>query len=511
MGRNLQKLALWTVPLLFMAVLFYWAMWSLLRLGLEQDWLSFFGDQHFQKVAAFTVGQALLSTLSCLLFGIPAAMLLYRRNFLGQDFVRALIAVPFVLPTIVVAIALQSFAKNLPTLLVILIAHLFLNFSIVVRTVGGVWQSLDREIEYAAAMDGASAWQTFWRITLPQLRPAIASASALVFLYCVTSFGIILLLGGGQVSSIETEIYFSLTQFLDFKTAAAYSIMQTIITVLVFALVRIFGSNSAGIEQVQTEESNPSIGKRDWPIVGMTAIFVIVIFLIPIAQVVSRFSWQGLVDLTGLGSRELLNISVWQAAGNSLRNLLIAAGLSLAIGVLVSWLLSRSRRGLLELPFLLPMGVSSVVLGFGYLLVFRGGWLAVPLVQAVMATPLVIRIVHPALVSLGAGYREDAMMAGANNWQIWRLVEAPLLSSVLRSAAVYAALVSLGEFGAASLLSYGDQATLPVVLYQLISRPGEQNYAMAMAACALMITSVFLISMSSALVRKPRRFSANVL
>jgi thiamine transport system permease protein len=143
--------------------------------------------------------------------------------------------------------------------------------------------------------------------------------------------------------------------------------------------------------------------------------------------------------------------------------------------------------------------------------VFRGGWLAVPLVQAVMATPLVIRIVHPALVSLGAGFREDAMMAGANNWQIWRLVEAPLLSPVLRSAAVYAALVSLGEFGAASLLSYGDQATLPVVLYQLISRPGEQNYAMAMAACALLIASVFLISMSSALVRKPRRFSANAL
>ena len=153
------------------------------------------------------------------------------------------------------------------------------------------------------------------------------------------------------------------------------------------------------------------------------------------------------------------------------------------------------------------MGISSVVLGFGYLLTIRAGWLTVPLVQALLATPLVIRIVHPALISLGTDYRDVAVTAGANGWQIWRLVEAPMLSSVLRSAAVFAALVSLGEFGAASLLSYGDQATLPVVLYQLIGRPGPENYSMAMAACAMLIVFVFAISMTSALVQTRRRFS----
>jgi thiamine transport system permease protein len=115
--------------------------------------------------------------------------------------------------------------------------------------------------------------------------------------------------------------------------------------------------------------------------------------------------------------------------------------------------------------------------------------------------------VHPALVSLGTDYRDVAVTAGANGWQIWRLVEAPMLSTVLRSAAVFAALVSLGEFGAASLLSYGDQATLPVVLYQLIGRPGPENYSMAMAACAMLIVFVFAISMTSALVQMRRRSS----
>jgi thiamine transport system permease protein len=413
--------------------------------------------------------------------------------------------VPFILPTIVVAIALQSFTSSLPTILVILIAHLFLNYSIVVRTVGGVWQNHDREIEYAAAIDGASQWQTFWRITLPALRPAIVSAAVLVFLYCVTSFGIILLLGGGRVSSIETEIYFSLTQFLDFKTASTFALAQTVITVSVFALSKVFGSSSAGLEQVSETDSNTRIQIREWPIVMLTAVFVFTVLVLPMLQVLSRFSWQGLLDLSGTGSRQLLNISVWQATGNSIRNIIIAAGLAVLLGALVSWLLSRERQSWLELPFLLPMGVSSVVLGFGYLITFRAGWLTVPLVQAVLALPLVVRIIHPALVVLASEYREEALMAGASSWQIWRLVEAPLVANALRTAAVYATLVSLGEFGAASFLSFGDQATLPVVLYQLISRPGAQNYSMAMAACALLMVAVFAISMTSALVQKRRR------
>lgn len=507
MGRNLQKLALWGAPLVFVAVLFYWAIGNLLALGLKQNWPDLFTNGRFQQVVAFTLGQAALSTILCLIFGLPGAYVIYRKKFFGQNLVKAFIAVPFVLPTIVIAIALQNFTNWLPSFVVILIAHLFLNYSIVVRTVGGVWQSLDREIENAAELDGAKQWQIFWRITLPILRPAVVSATVLVFLYCVTSFGIILLLGGGRIATIETEIYFSLTQFLDFKTAAALSVVQSIVTVSVFAISKALGSSVAGLEPTTESQNSERIRIRDWPVVLVTACFVTLVLAWPMAQVITRFTWQGFADLGSNGSRDLLNISVWQAAANSGRNIVIAAGLAMLIGVLVSWLLNRSRKSWLELPFLVPMGVSSVVLGFGYLLTFQAGWLTIPLVQAVLATPLVIRIVHPALVALSPSYREEAVTAGANSWQIWRLVEAPLVSNAMRAALVFASLVSLGEFGAASLLSYGDQATLPIVLYQLISRPGAQNYAMAMAICALLIIFVFSISIASALIQKRRRFA----
>ena len=167
---------------MFLAVLFYWAIAKVLLLGLEQDWFSLFGDAHFQKVIVFTIGQALLSTLLCLIFGLPGAYLLYRKHFVGRSFIRALISVPFVLPTIVVAIAFQGFGNFVSPLFAILIAHLFLNYSIVVRTVGGVWSKLDVEIENAAELDGATKLQRFFFVSLPMLKSSITSAGVLVFL-----------------------------------------------------------------------------------------------------------------------------------------------------------------------------------------------------------------------------------------------------------------------------------------------------------------------------------------
>jgi thiamine transport system permease protein len=208
------------------------------------------------------------------------------------------------------------------------------------------------------------------------------------------------------------------------------------------------------------------------------------------------------------GERDLLNLTVAQAATNSLRNALIAAAISMTIGTLVAYLLSRPKgtkmahlsNRALDTLFLLPMGVSSVVLGFGYLISFGGGplplrssWLIVPLVQALMATPLVIRLIYPALISIGSEQREAAATDGASAAQTWWLIETPMIRGVIATAAGFALVVSIGEFGAASLLAYGDQATLPTILYALISRPGPVNYGMAMAVCALLILLTLIL------------------
>ena len=522
MVGSIRRLALWAAPLLFVAVLFYWPISQILGLGLAGPWLASLAAPLVAKTIGFTLWQALASTALCLGFGLPIAFVLYRRSFFGAKLLRSFLVIPFVLPSIVIAIALSGlrdvFADQ--TILVILIAHLVLNLSLVVRVVGSAWSALESETEEAAMLDGASAMQIFWRITLPMLRPAIAAAASLVFMFCVSSFAIVLVLGGGQVQTIETLSYVSLTQFLDLQTAAALSIVQTVITIVAFMTSRRLGANAFGAF-ADAAEHLPRIKKSEHKILSFALAAIAIIFVIPIGSVLLRafvshgsFGFGNFENLATRGARNLLDIEVAAALGNSLRNAAIAASLAFVIGVLVAWLLQGRPGRLAELVFLLPLGISPVVLGFGYLVTFGGdplplrqSWLVVPLVQALIATPLVIRMAASALAGLGREPREAAANAGASAWQTFWLVEAPLIRTTLVTALGFALLTSIGEFGSAALLAYGDQATLPVVLARLISRPGEQNYGMAMAASALLVVLVFVLISSTELIRSRRQRS----
>ncbi|MFM2352054.1 MAG: hypothetical protein RL096_535, partial [Actinomycetota bacterium] len=128
--------------------------------------------------------------------------------------------------------------------------------------------------------------------------------------------------------------------------------------------------------------------------------------------------------------------------------------------------------------------------------------------QALMATPLVVRIIYPALASIGSDHREAAALAGAGSSQTWWHIEVGIIRNVIMTAIGFAVVASIGEFGAASLLAYGDQATLPTVLYALISRPGSTNYGMAMAVTAILILLTFALVSAVTFRKKPRRHSS---
>ena len=531
---------LWLAPVIYITVLFYLPLSKIISLGLSASWLSIIAQPETLSAIWFTLWQAALSTLICLLIGIPGAYVLYRKKFRGQKFLRALITIPLVLPTIVTAIIFASFRAEHAiysqlglnffyenSIYWIIAAHVFVNYSLVVRTVGGVWATMDNETEEAAALAGAGRFRTFISISLPQLKPAIVSASALTFLFCVASFGIILVLGGGLVHSIETEIAKSALLFLDLPKASALALLQTAITVIAFLVSEAIAKHPVAIEQVDDNAHKPAIDKRDWFAVGITGFVIVTLISIPILVVLVKaftvdggFGFDNFANLTGQGERALLNISVWQATLNTLRNVGISATLSVGLGALVSYLLSRSYRRrrvkisnrILDVMFLLPVGISSVVLGFGYLVTFYGGllpikvsWLMVPLVQSLMAMPLVIRLIYPALISIGAEHREAASLAGANSRQTWWYIESGIIRNVILTAIGFAFIASIGEYGAASLLAFGDQATLPTVLYSLISRPGGANFGMAMAVSAILIALTFILVFAVSARRPLRR------
>jgi thiamine transport system permease protein len=246
-------------------------------------------------------------------------------------------------------------------------------------------------------------------------------------------------------------------------------------------------------------------------VVGLLVMPMLLV-LVEAFRVGDGFGLQNFENLGTRGARDLLNISVLDAALNSLRNMAIAAVSAFVLGTIVSWLLVRTKQKLLDLVFLVPLGISSVVLGFGFLVSFdadwfplRSSWLIVPLAQALIALPMVIRLVYPALVSIGKEPIEQARVDGASSWQIWRFVESGMIKGVLLTSLGFAAIVSVGEFGASSFLAYGSEGTIPTLLFRLIARPGEQNYGMAMAVSAILIVFVWLVMLSLSKYSKARQ------
>ena len=157
---------------------------------------------------------------------------------------------PFVLPTVVTAAAfrallgpdglinswlvLHGHMEHPPieidqTVWFFLLAHIFYNYTLVLRIVGDSWARMDPRLPEAARLLGATQWQIFKTITLPLLRPAIISASLLVFIFCFTSFGIILILGGAGFATIEVEIYRQAVHLFNLPMAASLSLLQILV------------------------------------------------------------------------------------------------------------------------------------------------------------------------------------------------------------------------------------------------------------------------------------------
>jgi len=379
----------------------------------------------------------------------------------------------------------------------IVLANLFMNYGIATRLIGNAWKSLDSQCESAAALDGAGRFRTALSISLPQLRKAITSAFLLIFVYCAANFGIVLTLGTPRTRTLETEIYSAATYDLDFKRASALVGLQLLLAILILTAAHFVARRTASDTRQRSFPKPLDI--RDLPVTIYAIVSFTLLFLTPILTLIARafrhnyhWSFANFTLLDSSQTQSLLNITFGAAAWNSIRNCLVVLVLSLAIGGLCSYLLTKVR--IAEIFFLLPLAISSVILGFGYLETYgsgifplRSSWLVLPIAQSLVVIPLVIRFLVPALTEINKEIIESAKLDRADQFVIWWLIQMPLVRRTLLIASSYAVITSIGDFGAANFLAYGDQATLPVVLFQLISKPGAYNYGMAMAASSILI------------------------
>jgi thiamine transport system permease protein len=509
------------VPLAFVAVFFAWPVAAIIGRGIAPGGildLSGFGEVFSRprtlRLVALTIGQAALASLVCVLVGLPIAHVLYRLRFRGRGFARALVILPFVLPTVVVGVAFRTLLRKGGmlgwlgldgTIAAIMLALVFFNIAVVVRTVGTAWEGLDPRQEDAARVLGASPARVFFTVTLPRLGPSLAAAASIVFLFCATAFGVVLVLGGTRFGTIETEIYLLTTQFLDLRAASALSVAQLVIVVLVlFGVSRARSTRQRSIAPRQVARRP----RRSDALAIAVTIVTAGLLALPILALVERslrtelgYGLGNFIALATTGTRNALVVPVWVALGNSLSIAVQATVIALAVGLCASLVLSRTprsavgRRGLaiFDGALLLPLGVSAVTVGFGFLVTLnqppldlRSSPILVPIAQALVALPLVVRTVLPVLRSIDPRLRESAAVLGASPWRVLRDVDLAVAGRPVLAASGFAFAVALGEFGATSFLSRPDHPTLPVVIFRLIGLPGGNNFGMAIAAAVVL-------------------------
>ena len=510
--------ALAAAPLLFLAVFFVWPVAAIIGRGLSvsgvRDVLT---DPGLRQVAWFTLWQAVVSTVLTLVLGLLPAYVLARYRFPGRAVVLALVTVPFVLPTVVVGTAFLALLPSSmdQSVAAILIAHVYFNLAVVIRTVGTLWAQLDPRLEDAARTLGASPFRVLRTVTLPLLRPALLAAASIVFLFTFTSYGVIRVLGGPRHSTLEVEIWRITTQSLDLRTAAALALTQLLaVAALLLWWARLQSHQAVALRlRPRGTSARPrTTGQR--VLVWSTVSALVAIVVVPLLGLVlgsfsagggrSLAAWRALAsERGGSGPGAARLVDAVGSIGTSLRFAAVATVIALALGAAASCAIGYSRRlgALLDTGLMLPLGTSAVTVGFGLLITMdrrpldlRGSWVLIPVAHALVALPFVVRVVLPALRAVEPRLRDAAATLGAPPWRVWRAVDLPVLRRPLLAGAGFAFAISLGEFGATSFLTRIGNETMPLAIARLLGRPSPLNLAQADAlATVLMVLTLVAV------------------
>ncbi len=518
------------IPLAFLAVFYFYPLLAIMRLSLAprgtldvQALTALIRSSYYLRTLWFTTWQAAASTALTLTVGLPAAYVFARYEFPGKTLLRALTTIPFILPTVVVAAAFTALLgpggylnlalmrlfhldqppiQLLGTIWMILLAHVFYNYTVVLRIVGSFWANLDPALEHAAAVLGANRFHRLAHITLPLLTPAVAAAALLIFIFDFTSFGVVLILGGAQFATLEVEIYRQTVNLFNLPIAAALSLIQILCTLaMTVAYTRLQARTARPLNlRPQSITQRKPVTLRARMLVGFNVTLMAALLITPLLALVLRSLTEGTQPLAELfvnrrGSYFYVPPIV--AIRNSLLIATVTVIASLSLGFMAAHSLTRRAAwwaAILDPVFMLPLGTSAVTLGLGYLIALgappldlRASPALLPLAHTLVAFPFVVRSLLPVLRGIRPSLREAAAVMGASPWQTWRQVDLPIVGRAMLVAAAFAFAISMGEFGATALVARPEFPTMPVVIYRFLGQPGALNYAQALAMSTMLM------------------------
>ncbi len=467
------------------------------------------------EVLWFTAWQAVASTVATIAIGLAPAYVLARFEIRGRTLIVGLLTAMFVLPTVVMGAAILALLPDSldRTVWAVLGAHVVFNLAVVVRVVGSLWEHLPTDLEAAAATLGASRWQVARQVSLPLVRPAIVAAATIVFLFTFTSYGVIRLLAAPGTRTIEVEVWRRATQLGDIGGAAVLALIQLGVLVgLVWwsSVAQRRHARALGLLPVAARRRPRPGGERRF--VALVAGTTLLVAATPlVALVVRSFStptgWS-VAAWTDLGRTEIrpgirIGVDPVDAMANSLVNAAWATAIAVVFGALASLAIvgAGAAGRLLDGGLMLPLATSAVTIGFGMLITFdtdpvdwRASWWLVPVGHALIAVPFVVRTCVGVLRSVDPAMTDAAATLGASPSRAWWATIVPFLWRPLAVGAALAAAISLGEFGATSLLSRSGGETMPIAIEALLGRTGSVLQAQGFVLATLLAAAtVFLV------------------
>lgn len=492
-------------------------------------------DPFYHGLFAFTTYQAILSTILSLAIGLPGAYIFARYEFPGRKLLRSLTLVPFVLPSMMVAVGFAAmFGINGPlnrglrgigfptielmfTLEIIILAHAFYNAPLVVRIVAAAWDGIDaRAIETARSL-GATKRAAFRHVVVPQLLPALLTSALLTFIFTFMTFPIVLALGGLQLATVEVWLYDRITS-LRLQEAAALAVLEAVITLFLIYLYLRYESRQAATRNMVPRPREQLLGTIDIKrvAIGFYGILIAIVFLGPILSML-------VASVTGIDGSfttryyEFLlarrDVPVGTQPDVAIRNsILFAVGaliIAVPMGLVISIATTRDSISarLIGTLAMLPFAVSGIVIGLGLLqtVVFGieiaghriqvTGATAVVAAHAVGAYPFVIRTVSPALRAMDTNLVAAARALGASRTRALWDIELPLIAPAVAAGAAFTFAISIGEFNSTVVLVEGSTAyTMPIAVERYLA-DRTLGPATAMGSVLLVVTALSFVAL----------------
>jgi thiamine transport system permease protein len=479
--------------------------------GVRQSTISW-RDPYVLQILRFTLLQAALSSILSVALAIPIARALAKRqSFAGRALLLRLFAVPLGLPQLVAVLGLISVYGRqgwlnglfeslrlpvLPSLFGlkgILLAHVFFNMPLAVRFLLTRLDAIPQEYWRLAASLGFSARSMFRLVEWPHMRTVLPGVFALIFMLCVTSFTVVLTLGGGpQATTLEVAIYQALRFDFDPVLAARLAGLQILLCALLLIGLQGMPMGFVGGARLKASTIRPDSGDKsgrtiDLLVIGLGAALVV----LPLAAIV----WDGLAaDMWRLAGEATL----WRAVMWSLALGVSAAVLATVTASTLARAIARSRGAgalIFRMAGNLVLLIPPLVLAAGmFLLVYRFvdpprlAPYAIIAINAIMALPFAMAVTEPAFRGSFLAHDRLADSLGLEGVSRFRLVEWPVMKRSLALGFLVALLVSIGDFGIIAFFGNEELITLPLFLYQRI---GSYRFNDA-AAIALVLLIVCL-------------------